>query len=181
MLASAAMLQGGDVKVTGIVPEHSGVVLEKLREAGLDVEVGEDWARVRRPAQLPRPAREDRPVPRLPDRHAGADHGALTQADGVSAISENIFENRFMHVPELVRLGADIEIEGKTALVNGAVAAVGRAGHGDRPARERVLVLAGLAASGETRVRRVYHIDRGYERIEEKFARLGGRIRREAE
>jgi UDP-N-acetylglucosamine 1-carboxyvinyltransferase len=105
----------------------------------------------------------------------------LTQADGVSAISENIFENRFMHVPELVRLGADVEIDGKTAVVNGPCRLSGAPVMATDLRASACLVLAGLAAAGETRVRRVYHIDRGYERIEAKIAALGGRIRREAE
>jgi UDP-N-acetylglucosamine 1-carboxyvinyltransferase len=181
LLASAAMLEGGDVKVTGIVPEHSGVVLEKFREAGLDVEVGEDWARVRRPAHFRGLRVKTAPFPGYPTDMQAQIMALMTQADGVSAISENIFENRFMHVPELVRLGADIEIEGKTALVNGPARLSGAPVMATDLRASACLVLAGLAASGETRVRRVYHIDRGYERIEEKFAQLGGRIRREAE
>jgi UDP-N-acetylglucosamine 1-carboxyvinyltransferase len=181
LLASAAMLEGGDVKVTGIVPEHNTVVLEKFREAGLDVEVGADWARVRRPASFRGLRVKTAPFPGYPTDMQAQIMALMTQAQGVSAISENIFENRFMHVPELVRLGADIEIEGKTALVNGPARLSGAPVMATDLRASACLVLAGLAASGETRVRRVYHIDRGYERIEEKFARLGGRIRREAE
>ena len=121
------------------------------------------------------------PFPGYPTDMQAQIMALMTQAQGVSAISENIFENRFMHVPELVRLGADIEIEGKTALVNGPARLSGAPVMATDLRASACLVLAGLAASGETRVRRVYHIDRGYERIEEKFARLGGRIRREAE
>ena len=181
LLACGAVLPGGDVKVTGIIPEHSGVVLEKLREAGLDVEVGSDWARVRRSGSFRGLRVKTAPFPGFPTDMQAQMMALLTQADGVSAISENIFENRFMHVPELVRLGADIEIEGKTAVVNGASRLSGAPVMATDLRASASLVLAGLAASGETRVRRVYHIDRGYERIEEKLARLGGRIRREAE
>ncbi len=181
LLACGAVLPGGDVKVTGIIPEHSGVVLEKLREAGLDVEVGADWARVRRGGSFRGLRVKTAPWPGFPTDMQAQIMALLTQADGVSAISENIFENRFMHVPELVRLGADIEIEGKTAVVNGASRLSGAPVMATDLRASASLVLAGLAASGETRVRRVYHIDRGYERIEEKLARLGGRIRREAE
>jgi len=178
---AAALLPGGDVKVTGIVPEHSGVVLEKLREAGLDVEVGSDWARVRRHGSFRGLRVKTAPFPGFPTDMQAQIMALLTQADGVSAISENIFENRFMHVPELARLGADIEIEGKTAVVNGPSRLSGAPVMATDLRASASLVLAGLAATGETRVRRVYHIDRGYERIEEKLAQLGGRIRREAE
>ena len=181
LLACGGLLPGGDVKVTGIVPEHSGVVLEKLREAGLDVEVGSDWARVRRHGSFRGLRVKTAPFPGFPTDMQAQIMALLTQADGVSAISENIFENRYMHVPELVRLGADIEIEGKTAVVNGPSRLSGAPVMATDLRASASLVLAGLAASGETRVRRVYHIDRGYERIEEKLARLGGRIRREAE
>jgi UDP-N-acetylglucosamine 1-carboxyvinyltransferase len=181
LLACGAVLPGGDVKVTGIVPEHSGVVLEKFREAGLDVEIGSDWARVRRHGSFRGLRVKTAPFPGFPTDMQAQFMALLTQADGVSAISENIFENRFMHVPELVRLGADIEIEGRTAVVNGPSRLSGAPVMATDLRASASLVLAGLAASGETRVRRVYHIDRGYERIEEKLARLGGRIRREAE
>jgi UDP-N-acetylglucosamine 1-carboxyvinyltransferase len=181
LLACGAALPGGDVKVTGIIPEHSGVVLEKLREAGLDVEIGSDWARVRRHGNFRGLRVKTASWPGFPTDMQAQIMALLTQADGVSAVSENIFENRFMHVPELVRLGADVEIEGKTAVINGPSRLSGAPVMATDLRASASLVLAGLAASGETRVRRVYHIDRGYERIEEKLARLGGRIRREAE
>ncbi|HTO53948.1 MAG TPA: UDP-N-acetylglucosamine 1-carboxyvinyltransferase [Myxococcota bacterium] len=181
LLVCGGILPGSDVKVTGIAPEHNNVVLEKLREAGLSVEVGSDWARVRRHGNFRGLRVKTAPFPGFPTDMQAQIMALLTQADGVSAISENIFENRFMHVPELVRLGADIEIEGKTAVVNGPSRLSGAPVMATDLRASASLVLAGLAASGETRVRRVYHIDRGYERIEEKLARLGGRIRREAE
>jgi UDP-N-acetylglucosamine 1-carboxyvinyltransferase len=181
LLAAAAMLPGGDVKVTGIAPESLGVVLDKFRETGLEVEVGPDWARVRRSAGFRGLRVKTAPFPGFPTDMQAQIMAMLTQADGVSAISENIFENRFMHVPELVRLGADVEIDGKTAVVNGPCRLSGAPVMATDLRASACLVLAGLAAAGETRVRRVYHIDRGYERIEAKIAALGGRIRREAE
>ncbi|HTO68661.1 MAG TPA: UDP-N-acetylglucosamine 1-carboxyvinyltransferase [Myxococcota bacterium] len=181
LLSAGAILPGGDVRVTGIVPDHSAVVLDKLRESGLDVEVGSDWARVRRSGAFRGLRVKTAPFPGFPTDMQAQIMALMTQAEGVSAISENIFENRYMHVPELVRLGADIEIEGKTAVVNGPARLSGAPVMATDLRASASLVLAGLAASGETRVRRVYHIDRGYERIEEKLARLGGRIRREAE
>jgi UDP-N-acetylglucosamine 1-carboxyvinyltransferase len=181
LLAAGGLLPGCDVRVNGIVPEHGNVVLEKFRESGLAVEVGTDWARVRRPNNFRGLRVKTAPYPGFPTDMQAQMMALLTQADGVSAITENIFENRFMHVPELVRLGADVEIEGKTAVVNGPSRLSGAPVMATDLRASASLVLAGLAASGETRVRRVYHIDRGYERIEQKLAQLGGRIRREAE
>jgi UDP-N-acetylglucosamine 1-carboxyvinyltransferase len=105
----------------------------------------------------------------------------LTQAEGRSQISEKIFENRFMHVPELLRMNADIHIDGTTAIIEGPRRLAGAPVMATDLRASACLVLAGLAASGETRVRRVYHIDRGYERIEQKLQSLGARIRREQE
>ena len=105
----------------------------------------------------------------------------LTQAEGLSAVSETIFENRFMHVPELCRMGADIEVEGHTAFIKGATRLSGAPVMATDLRASASLVLAGLAASGVTHVRRLYHLDRGYERIEEKLTALGARIRREQE
>jgi len=178
LLSAGAMLPGSDVRVTGIAPDHSAVVLDKLREAGLDVEVGSDWARVRRPGAFRGLRVKTAPFPGFPTDMQAQIMALLTQAEGVSAISENIFENRFMHVPELVRLGADIEIEGRTAVVNGPARLSGAPVMATDLRASASLVLAGLAASGETRIRRVYHIDRGYERIEEKLTALGARIQR---
>ncbi len=181
LLAAGAMVPGGDVKVTGVAPEHLAVVLEKFREAGLELETGPDWVRLRRPAAFRGLRIKTAPFPGFPTDMQAQVMAVLTQAEGVSAISENIFENRFMHVPELVRLGADVEIDGKTAVVNGPCRLSGAPVMATDLRASACLVLAGLAASGETRVRRVYHIDRGYERIEAKIAKLGGRIRRESE
>ncbi len=181
LLAAAGMLPGGDVTVTGIIPEHQGVLLDKFRESGLEVELGERSARVRRVNGFRGLRVKTAPFPGFPTDMQAQIMAMLTQAEGVSAVSENIFENRFMHVPELLRLGADIEIDGKTAVVNGPSRLKGAPVMATDLRASACLVLAGLAASGETRVRRVYHIDRGYERIEAKIAALGGRIRREAE
>jgi UDP-N-acetylglucosamine 1-carboxyvinyltransferase len=181
LLAAAGMLRGGDVTVTGIIPDHLGVLLDKFREGGLEVEIGADSARVRRQNGFRGVRVKTAPFPGYPTDMQAQIMAMLTQAEGVSAVSENIFENRFMHVPELVRLGADIEIDGKTAVVNGPSRLKGAPVMATDLRASACLVLAGLAASGETRVRRVYHIDRGYERIEAKIAALGGRILREAE
>ena len=102
----------------------------------------------------------------------------MTQAEGISIITETIFENRFMHAQELARMGANIRLEGRQAIVAGATRPFRRASDRQRSARQRSLVLAGLAAQGETAIDRVYHIDRGYEKIEAKLAGAGARIRR---
>ena len=102
----------------------------------------------------------------------------MTRARGQSVLSETIFENRYMHVPELLRMGADIEVDGRTAIVRGPDQAHRRDGDGDRPARVGVLVLAGLIAEGETEVLRIYHLDRGYDRLDKKLRALGADVRR---
>jgi len=106
---------------------------------------------------------------------------ALTLADGSSVVTETVFENRFMHVPELVRMGADIEVAGRAAHVRGVATLSGAPVMATDLRASAGLILAGLAASGETVVNRVYHIDRGYERIEDKLRKLGAEIRRESE
>jgi UDP-N-acetylglucosamine 1-carboxyvinyltransferase len=105
----------------------------------------------------------------------------LTRADGASVLTETIFENRYMHVPELARMGADIQVHGRTAVVKGVDKLVGAEVMATDLRASMSLVLAGLAAEGETRVHRVYHLDRGYERLEEKLSAVGADIEREAD
>jgi UDP-N-acetylglucosamine 1-carboxyvinyltransferase len=113
------------------------------------------------------------PVPRLPDRPAGAVHGADDELKGTSRITETIFENRFMHVQELARLGAKISLSGQTATVDGVERLKGAPVMATDLRASVSLVIAGLAAEGETIVNRVYHLDRGFERLEEKLTRCG--------
>jgi UDP-N-acetylglucosamine 1-carboxyvinyltransferase len=153
--------------------------LEKLREAGADVEVRGDAIRLRAD-EPPRGIKVvTAPYPGFPTDMQAQLMAALTLAQGSSVVTETVFENRFMHVPELVRMGADIEVAGRAAHVRGVASLSGAPVMATDLRASAGLILAGLAAEGETTVSRVYHIDRGYERIEDKLRRLGAEIRRE--
>jgi UDP-N-acetylglucosamine 1-carboxyvinyltransferase len=176
----AAAATGGDVTLRGPSPAILEAVLEKLREAGAEIETGRDWIRCRGP-QRPRAVNvRTAPFPAFPTDMQAQFMVLDCIADGTGIITETIFENRFMHVPELRRMGADIEDEGNTAVIRG----VGRLGGANVMATDlrasACLVLAGLIAEGETVVHRIYHLDRGYEHIEEKLSKVGARIRRAA-
>jgi UDP-N-acetylglucosamine 1-carboxyvinyltransferase len=171
----------GDVTVTGVDPTQLTVVLETLSEMGASVDRGQDWLRVRADGPL-------RPVdittmayPGFPTDLQAQFMTALCVADGISVVTERIFPDRFMHVAELLRLGADIRKEGPQAIVKGVPRLSGAIVMASDLRASAALVLAGLLAEGETEIRRVYHIDRGYERIDERLAALGGRVRREAQ
>lgn len=174
----AGAITRGDVIVKDCVPEHLSALVTKLRQAGITVEEHGACLRVR--ASAP-----PRSIDVTTEEHPGfatdlqAQYMALmTQGDGISIIKENIFENRFMHAPELVRMGANIRIEGKQAIVAGPRELSGAGVLASDLRASASLVLAALVARGETIIDRVYHIDRGYERIEEKLAGLGARISR---
>ena len=180
LLIAGAVTQG-DVEVTAIDPSQLETLFEHLREAGLQVDVGSDSARVRRYTPYRGVRIKTAVYPGFATDLQAQMMTLLTQAEGLSAVSETIFENRFMHVPELCRMGAEIEVEGHTAFIKGASRLSGAPVMATDLRASASLVLAGLAAGGVTHVRRVYHIDRGYERIEVKLAALGARIRREEE
>jgi UDP-N-acetylglucosamine 1-carboxyvinyltransferase len=178
--AIGAAITGGDVELAACVPEHLGALTAKLRQAGAVVtETAPDKLRVQGGGPL-------RSVDIVTEEHPGfatdlqAQYMSLmTQAEGIAIVSERIFENRFMHAPELVRMGASIRIDGRQAIVAGARKLTGAHVMASDLRASASLVLAGLVAEGETIVDRVYHMDRGYERIESKLAGLGARIRRE--
>jgi UDP-N-acetylglucosamine 1-carboxyvinyltransferase len=179
----AAVATGGDIVLRGPSPAILEAVLEKLREAGAGIESGPDWIRARGPL---RPARtrsvnlRTAPFPGFPTDMQAQFMVLDCIADGTGIVTETIFENRYMHVPELRRMGADIEDEGNTAVIKG-VARLGGANVMATDLRASAsLVLAGLVAEGETVVHRIYHLDRGYEHIEEKLSKVGARIRRTA-
>jgi UDP-N-acetylglucosamine 1-carboxyvinyltransferase len=177
-LIVAGAITRGDVTVTGLVPEHLTAVLDKLEECGVALEIGPDFVRVRGP-ERPRPADViTSPFPGFPTDMQAQLMTLLGLADGQSRVTETIFENRFMHAAELVRLGANIETEGSTAIIRGVPAYQGAPVMASDLRASAALVLAGLAARGRTRVARVYHLDRGYERLEVKLAALGARIER---
>ena len=175
----AGALPGGDVTVKGCLPGHVEALVEKLRAVGADVMPVEGGLRVVGDGR-PRPVDiRTAPHPGFPTDMQAQMMVLLCLADGSSKITETVFENRFMHVQELQRLGADIAVDGKTAIVKGVPELSGAPVMASDLRASAALVLAGLAAKGTTEVLRVYHLDRGYERIEEKLAPLGARIRRE--
>ncbi|HME71618.1 MAG TPA: UDP-N-acetylglucosamine 1-carboxyvinyltransferase [Myxococcota bacterium] len=179
-LLAAGVITRGDVTVEGVDPETLETTLEKLRETGALVEVGSERIRVRAEG-APRAIRVvTAPYPGLATDMQAQLMAVLTLAQGSSVVTETVFENRFMHVPELQRMGADIALDGRSAHVRG-VAALSAAPVMATDLRASAgLIVAALAAEGDTTVNRVYHIDRGYERIEEKLRSLGAEIRREA-
>jgi UDP-N-acetylglucosamine 1-carboxyvinyltransferase len=175
----AAAATGGDVKVTGARPDALDAVLDKLREAGVTVECGADWIRVKANGPLQSVNVRTAPYPAFPTDMQAQFMALNSVAQGAARMVETIFENRFMHVQELQRLGADIAVEGNTALIKGVPALNGATVMATDLRASASLVIAGLVARGTTPVERIYHLDRGYERIEEKLSRLGARIRRQ--
>jgi UDP-N-acetylglucosamine 1-carboxyvinyltransferase len=175
----AGAFSGGDLLVTGCVPEHVSALIAKLRQAGAEVtEPGPGEIRVKGPKRL-------RSVDATTEEYPGfatdlqAQYMALmTQAEGISFITETIFENRFMHALELMRMGANIRVEGRQAIVAGPRSLSGAEVLASDLRASASLVLAALVASGETVIDRVYHIDRGYEKIEKKLGAVGATIRR---
>lgn len=178
-LIVAGAITQGDVTVTGIVPDHLCAVLATLEEAGVSLEVSPTSVRVRGEGR-PRPADiMTSPFPGFPTDMQAQMMALMALAQGTSTIRETVFENRFMHVAELARLGARIKAQGHVAQVHGQPSLRGAQVMATDLRASACLILAGLAAQGETVVSHVYHLDRGYERIEEKLAGLGAQIWRQ--
>ncbi len=174
----AAAATGGNVRLTGVRADVLDAVLEKLRESGAEVDTGSGWISVRVNDALDAVNVRTAPYPAFPTDMQAQFMALNSVAHGTAVVTETIFENRFMHVHELKRLGADIEVEGNTAVVKGVAWLEGATVMATDLRASASLVLAGLIARGSTVIDRVYHLDRGYERIEEKLSRLGARIRR---
>lgn len=175
----AGALSQGKVKVRDTKPSLLDAVILKLREAGAKIELGEDWIELDMEGRRPRAVDiHTAPYPAFPTDMQAQFTALNAVAEGVGAITENVFENRFMHVLEMQRMGADIRLEGNTAIVKGVEKLKGAPVMATDLRASASLVLAGLVAEGETVVDRIYHIDRGYQNIEEKLSALGGRIRR---
>jgi UDP-N-acetylglucosamine 1-carboxyvinyltransferase len=175
----AGALTGGDLTVTDCEPEHLRALLAKLNEAGADVtEPAPGSARVRSKGKLKSVDMSTQEHPGFPTDLQAQFMALMTQADGIAMITETIFENRFMHAQELARMGANIRLDGRRALVAGPTRLSGAQVIASDLRASASLVLAALAAAGETLIDRVYHIDRGYEKIEAKLAGVGARIKR---
>jgi UDP-N-acetylglucosamine 1-carboxyvinyltransferase len=176
--AIAAAVSDGELTLRGARADHMHAVLDKLREAGVKIERDGPDLRIRRAGRL-------KPIDITTLPYAGFPTDAQAQmtvlmalTQGISIITERIFEARFMHVSELARLGADIAIEGPSAIVRGGKPLSGAPIMASDLRASAALVLAGLVAKGKTLVKRIYHLDRGYENIDEKLRRLGARIER---
>jgi UDP-N-acetylglucosamine 1-carboxyvinyltransferase len=175
----AAAVTGGDVRLTGARPKTLDAVLDKLRESGVHIETGDDWIHVKANGALKAVNLRTAPYPAFPTDMQAQFMALNCVAQGTARVVETIFENRFMHVQEMQRLGADIAVEGNTAVIKGVPALNGATVMATDLRASASLVISGLVARGTTTVERIYHLDRGYERIEEKLSRLGARIRRE--
>ncbi len=175
----AGAITGGDLIVANCNAAHLGAVIAKLQESGARVEVlGPDTVRVRGGGKLRAADISTEEYPGYPTDMQAQYMALATQAEGVSTVTENIFENRFMHVQELVRMGANIKVDGSTATVRGPSRLSAAAVMCSDLRASASLVLAALIADGESILDRVYHMDRGYERIEEKLRGVGAQIRR---
>jgi UDP-N-acetylglucosamine 1-carboxyvinyltransferase len=174
----AAAATKGDVIIHGARPEHFAAVLDKLREAGVKVERKAGALRVTRPGKLKPADVTTLPYAGFPTDVQAQFMALMCLAPGISVITERIFESRFMHVAELMRLGADVAIEGPSAIVKGGKPLSGAPVMASDLRASAALVIAGLAAKGETQVHRIYHLDRGYERMEDKLRKLGAKIER---
>ena len=174
----AALMTQGDVTVTNAAPHTQDIVLEKLREAGGKIEVGEDWIRASIDHRPKAVSVRTVPHPGFPTDMQAQFMALDCIAEGTGRITETIFENRFMHVPELQRLGADIAIDGHTAVVTGVKELSGATVMATDLRASASLVIAALVANGESIVDRIYHLDRGYDHMEKKLAALGAQIER---
>ncbi|WP_020564988.1 UDP-N-acetylglucosamine 1-carboxyvinyltransferase [Methylosarcina fibrata] len=175
----AAAITGGSVKLKNTRPDILDAVLEKLTEAGADVTTGDDWIKLDMHGKRPKAVSvRTAPYPAFPTDMQAQFIALNTVAEGVGIITETVFENRFMHVQELQRMGADIKLESNTAICTGVNKLTAAPIMATDLRASASLVIAALAAEGSTLVDRIYHIDRGYDHIEEKLAQLGATIRR---
>ncbi|MFT5500784.1 MAG: UDP-N-acetylglucosamine 1-carboxyvinyltransferase [Woeseiaceae bacterium] len=175
----AAAMTGGKVRLNHATPQFLEAVIAKLQEAGADIQAGDDWIEIDMRGRRPRAVDvSTAPYPGFPTDMQAQICAMNTVSSGVGSITETIFENRFQHVPELQRMGADISIDGHTAVCRGVEKLTAAPVMATDLRASAGLILAGLAAEGDTLVDRIYHVDRGYERIEEKLRQLGAEIRR---
>ena len=176
--AVAGAITRGEVEVANCNPEHLKAVLTQLAQAGAEISIGKDGFRIRGRDPISSKNVTTYPYPAFPTDMQAQYMALMTQGDGIAIITETIFENRFLHALEMIRMGADITVEGRQALVRGGRPLTGAAVLASDLRASASLILAGLVAEGETVIDRVYHLDRGYYRIEDKMAQLGARIER---
>jgi UDP-N-acetylglucosamine 1-carboxyvinyltransferase len=175
----AAAITGGRIRLKNTRPDHLDAVLAKLTEAGASVGSGTDWVELDMGGRRPRSVDvRTAPYPAFPTDMQAQFAALDTVANGVGTVVETIFENRFMHMLEMRRMGAEIRLEGNTAIIHGVAELTAAPVMATDLRASASLVLAGLVAKGRTDIERIYHIDRGYEAIEEKLAQLGAQIRR---
>jgi len=175
----AAAITGGHVKLKDTRPDIMDAVLQALQEAGADITIGEDWIELDMHGKRAKAVNvQTAPYPAFPTDMQAQFTALNVVAEGAGTITETVFENRFMHVQEMQRMGAQITLKGNTAISTGVKRLAGAPVMATDLRASASLVLAGLVADGETTIGRIYHIDRGYERIEEKLAQLGANIRR---
>ncbi len=175
----AALVSGGKIKLRDVQPHYMEAVLGKLSEAGAMIEIGEDWVTLESPEEQIQPVSiRTSPYPGFPTDMQAQFVLLNSIANGISTVVETVFENRFMHIHELRRMGANIELDGNTAVIQGVNQLNGAPVMATDLRASACLVLAGLIAEGETTIDRIYHIDRGYECIDEKLAQIGACIKR---
>jgi UDP-N-acetylglucosamine 1-carboxyvinyltransferase len=175
----AAAITRGKIKVKDVRPATLDAVLDKLTEAGAEITIGEDWIELDMHGRRPKAVNiRTAPYPAFPTDMQAQFTAMNAVADGVGVITETVFENRFMHVQEMQRMGANIQLESNTAICTGQKKLTGAPVMATDLRASASLVLAGLVAEGDTLVDRIYHIDRGYDHIEEKLAQMGATIRR---
>ena len=177
----AVGVTGGDITLRKAAPHTMGAILSKLQEAGLDIECGSDWIRCSMHGRPKAVGFRTSEYPGFPTDMQAQLMALDTIADGTSVIVETIFENRYMHVQELGRMGAQIDIDGHTAVVKGVPTLLGATVMATDLRASASLVIAGLSAQGETTIERIYHLDRGYEQMERKLSSIGANIRRLSE
>jgi UDP-N-acetylglucosamine 1-carboxyvinyltransferase len=172
----AGAITGGDIVVTNVIPEHLEPLTAKLKEAGIDLTIGDDWVRVKADRRPRAVDIKTMPYPGFPTDMQPQMMSLMAIAEGTSVITETVFENRYKHVMELRRMGADIKVEGQTAIVKGVEKISGAFVEASDLRAGASLVLAAMAAEDGTVLENVEHIDRGYERLENKYNSLGARI-----
>ncbi|TVO62472.1 UDP-N-acetylglucosamine 1-carboxyvinyltransferase [Denitromonas ohlonensis] len=176
----AAAATGGDIRLTGTSSAYLDIVVDKLLDAGCEIDVERDEIRLRAPQRLKAVSLRTAPYPAFPTDMQAQFMAINCVAEGTAVIRETIFENRFMHAVELQRLGAEIRIDGNTAVVTGVARLDGATVMATDLRASASLVVAGLVAEGETLIERIYHLDRGYEHLEQKLSALGAQVRRQA-